>query len=52
MWVNGERVQQADDPNGIGNGEVGLFARTPKDSQSVLKTTWDDFELRGKLEQP
>ncbi|MFI7454949.1 serine/threonine-protein kinase [Nonomuraea sp. NPDC049714] len=52
MWVNGERVQQADDPNGIGNGEVGLFARTPKDSESVLKTTWDDFELRGKLEQP
>ncbi len=52
MWVNGDRVQQAEDPNGIGNGGVGLFARTPKDSQSVLKTTWDDFELRGPKVQP
>ncbi|MET8004303.1 serine/threonine-protein kinase [Nonomuraea glycinis] len=51
MWVNGERVQRADDPNGIGNGGVGLFTRTPKDSESILKTTWDDFELRGAREQ-
>ncbi|WP_049569995.1 serine/threonine-protein kinase [Nonomuraea sp. SBT364] len=52
MWVNGDRVAQADDPNGIGNGTVGLFARIPKDSESLLKTTWDDFELRGARAQP
>ncbi|MFI6792561.1 serine/threonine-protein kinase [Nonomuraea sp. NPDC050383] len=48
MWVNGDRVQQVDDPNGLGNGYVGLFARTPKDSESVLRTTFDDFDLRGQ----
>ncbi|MGN9845407.1 serine/threonine-protein kinase [Nonomuraea sp. H19] len=48
MWVNDERVHQVDDPNGIGNGYVGLFARTPKGGQSLLKTTFDDFELRGE----
>ncbi|WP_240197326.1 serine/threonine-protein kinase [Nonomuraea lactucae] len=47
MWVNGKQALQADDPNGIGNGNLGLFARTPKDSESLLKTTFDDFELRG-----
>jgi hypothetical protein len=50
--VNGERVQQAGDPNGIDNGKEGVFVRTPKGSEPVLKTTWDDFEMRGKLEQP
>ncbi|MEV6155057.1 serine/threonine-protein kinase [Nonomuraea sp. NPDC052129] len=50
MWVNGEKVHQVDDPNGIGNGYVGLFARTSKDATSVLKTTFDDFELRGRKE--
>ncbi|TMR96307.1 serine/threonine-protein kinase, partial [Nonomuraea basaltis] len=50
MWVNGARVHQVDDPNGIGNGYVGLFARTTKDGKSLLKTTFDDFELRGKKE--
>ncbi|MBT2228434.1 serine/threonine protein kinase [Nonomuraea sp. NEAU-A123] len=50
MWVNGERVHQVDDPNGIGNGYVGLFARTSKAERSVLKTTFDDFELRGRKE--
>ncbi|MEV3982256.1 serine/threonine-protein kinase [Nonomuraea sp. NPDC049758] len=50
MWVNDKRVQQADDPNGLGNGYVGLFARTPKDSESSLKMTFDDFELRGQKE--
>jgi eukaryotic-like serine/threonine-protein kinase len=52
MWVDGDRVLQADDPNGLGNGPVGLFARVPKDDESLLKTTWDDFELRGQREQP
>ncbi|RVX43689.1 serine/threonine protein kinase [Nonomuraea polychroma] len=51
MWVNDEQVHQVDDPNGIGNGFVGLFARTPKGSDSVLKTTFDDFELRGTKEE-
>ncbi|TMR15743.1 serine/threonine protein kinase [Nonomuraea turkmeniaca] len=51
MWVNDEQVHQVDDPNGIGNGYVGLFARTPKGSDSVLKTTFDDFELRGTKEE-
>ncbi|MFI7445344.1 serine/threonine-protein kinase [Nonomuraea indica] len=50
MWVNGERVHQVEDPNGIGNGTLGLFARTPKDSESLMKTTFDDFELRGSKE--
>ncbi len=50
MWVNGERVHQVDDPNGLGNGYVGLFARTSKAERSVLKTTFDDFELRGRKE--
>ncbi|MFI7610691.1 serine/threonine-protein kinase [Nonomuraea terrae] len=50
MWVNGERVQQVEDPNGIGNGYLGIFARTTKDGASLLKTTFDDFELRGTLE--
>ncbi|MEV4395187.1 serine/threonine-protein kinase [Nonomuraea sp. NPDC049607] len=50
MWVNDKRVAQADDPNGLGNGHVGLFARTPKDSESSLKLTFDDFELRGQKE--
>ncbi|WP_308250926.1 serine/threonine-protein kinase [Nonomuraea rhizosphaerae] len=50
MWVNGARVQQVTDPNGIGNGYVGLFARTSKDETSVLKTIFDDFELRGRKE--
>ncbi|MFG1689633.1 serine/threonine-protein kinase [Nonomuraea sp. NPDC049269] len=50
MWVNGEKVHQVDDPNGIGNGYVGLFARTSKAERSVLKTTFDDFELRGRKE--
>ncbi|NRQ35056.1 serine/threonine protein kinase [Nonomuraea sp. NN258] len=50
LWVNGKRVHQVDDQNGIGNGYMGLFARTPKESTSVLKTTFDDFELRGQQE--
>ncbi|GGS99112.1 serine/threonine-protein kinase [Nonomuraea spiralis] len=50
MWVNDKRVQQVDDPNGLGNGHVGVFARTPKDSESLLKMTFDDFELRGQKE--
>ncbi|MFB4282391.1 MULTISPECIES: serine/threonine-protein kinase [unclassified Nonomuraea] len=50
MWVNDEQVQQVEDPNGIGNGTLGLFARTPKDGKSLLKTTFDDFELRGQKE--
>ncbi|MER6950096.1 serine/threonine-protein kinase [Nonomuraea sp. NPDC000554] len=50
MWVNGERVHQVDDQNGIGNGDMGLWARTTKDSQSLLKTTFDDFEVRGRKE--
>jgi hypothetical protein len=50
MWVNGERVHQVSDPNGLGNGYVGLFARTSKNETSVLKTTFDDFELRGRKE--
>ncbi|NUT44005.1 MAG: hypothetical protein HOV86_28815 [Thermoactinospora sp.] len=50
MWVNDEQVQQVDDPNGIGNGHIGLFARTAKVSNSLLKTTFDDFELRGQKE--
>ncbi|KAB8190882.1 protein kinase [Nonomuraea phyllanthi] len=48
MWVNGEQVHQVEDPNGLANGYVGLFARTPKDGRSVLKTAFDDFELRGQ----
>ncbi|GAA3642579.1 hypothetical protein GCM10022224_001110 [Nonomuraea antimicrobica] len=48
MWVNDKQVHQVDDPNGIGNGSLGLFARTSKDGQSSLKTTFDDFELRGQ----
>ncbi|MET9245811.1 serine/threonine-protein kinase [Nonomuraea sp. NPDC003709] len=48
MWVNDRRVHQVEDPNGLGNGYVGLFARTPKDETSLLKTTFDDFELRGQ----
>ncbi|MGI5287895.1 serine/threonine-protein kinase [Nonomuraea polychroma] len=51
MWVNDEQIHEVDDPNGIGNGYVGLFARTPKGSGSVLKTTFDDFELRGTKEK-
>jgi hypothetical protein len=50
MWVNEQRVHQVDDPNGIGNGHVGLFARTAKDGRSLLKTTFDDFELRAQKE--
>lgn len=50
MWVNDKQIHEVDDPNGIGNGFVGLFARTPKGSDSVLKTTFDDFELRGTKE--
>ncbi|WP_246080657.1 serine/threonine-protein kinase [Nonomuraea mesophila] len=50
MWVNDQRVHQVDDPNGIGNGNVGLFARTAKDGTSLLKTTFDDFELRAHQE--
>ncbi|MEO3796423.1 protein kinase [Nonomuraea sp. B10E15] len=50
MWVNDQRVHQVDDPNGIGNGNVGLFARTAKDGTSLLKTTFDDFELRAQKE--
>ncbi|SDL98228.1 Serine/threonine protein kinase [Nonomuraea maritima] len=49
MWVNGTRVQQVEDPSGIGNGYLGVFARTTKDGSSLLKTTFDDFELRGNL---
>ncbi|MEV0593839.1 serine/threonine-protein kinase [Nonomuraea cavernae] len=48
MWVNGDRIHQVDDPNGIGNGAVGVFARTPKGGSSLMKTTFDDFELRGQ----
>ncbi|MCP2349382.1 serine/threonine-protein kinase [Nonomuraea roseoviolacea] len=48
MWVNGEQVQQVDDPSGLGNGYVGLFARTPKGDDSVLRMSFDDFELRGQ----
>ncbi|MET7330276.1 serine/threonine-protein kinase [Nonomuraea sp. NPDC005650] len=50
MWVNDHQVHQVEDPNGLGNGYVGLFARTPKDGTSLLKTTFDDFELRGQKE--
>lgn len=50
MWVNGKRVHQVDDPNGLGSGSLGLFARAAKDGRSALKTTWDDFELRGQKE--
>nr|SBO99729.1 putative serine/threonine protein kinase [Nonomuraea gerenzanensis] len=50
MWVNGEQVHEVEDPNGIGNGYVGLFARTPKDRKSLLKMSFDDFELRGTVE--
>ncbi|MFI7635319.1 serine/threonine-protein kinase [Nonomuraea sp. NPDC049400] len=50
MWVNDQQVHQVEDPNGLGNGYVGLFARTPKDERSMLKTTFDDFELRGQKE--
>ncbi|MFD0471319.1 hypothetical protein ACFQ0B_25655 [Nonomuraea thailandensis] len=50
MWVNDELVQDVEDPNGIGNGSLGLFARTPEDGRSLLKTTFDDFELRGNKE--
>ncbi|MEV0383136.1 serine/threonine-protein kinase [Nonomuraea sp. NPDC050643] len=50
MWVNDERVHQVEDPNGLGNGFVGVFARTAKDGDSLLKTTFDDFELRGQKE--
>ncbi|TMR35705.1 serine/threonine protein kinase [Nonomuraea zeae] len=50
MWVNDRQVHEVDDPNGIGNGYVGVFARTPKGSESLLKTTFDDFELRGQKE--
>ncbi|WP_411268419.1 serine/threonine-protein kinase [Nonomuraea sp. PA05] len=50
MWVNGEQVHEVEDPNGIGNGYVGLFVRTPKDRKSVLKMSFDDFELRGTKE--
>ncbi|AQZ69654.1 serine/threonine protein kinase [[Actinomadura] parvosata subsp. kistnae] len=50
MWVNDELVQDVEDPNGIGSGTLGLFARTPEDGKSLLKTTFDDFELRGQKE--
>ncbi|MEV0998618.1 serine/threonine-protein kinase [Nonomuraea sp. NPDC050202] len=50
MWVNDELVQDVEDPNGIGNGTLGLFARTPQDGQSLLRATFDDFELRGRKE--
>ncbi|MEV0202750.1 serine/threonine-protein kinase [Nonomuraea sp. NPDC050691] len=50
MWVNGEQVQQVDDPSGLGNGYVGLFARTPKGDDSVLRMSFDDFELRGQMQ--
>ncbi|MFG1705246.1 serine/threonine-protein kinase [Nonomuraea sp. M3C6] len=50
MWVNDRQVHQVEDPNGIGNGYVGLFARIPQDSESLLMTTFDDFELRGRKE--
>lgn len=47
MWVNGERIHQVDDPNGLENGEIGVFGRIPKGSESLLKMSYDDFELRG-----
>ncbi|MEV0616873.1 serine/threonine-protein kinase [Nonomuraea sp. NPDC050404] len=50
MWVNDERVHEVEDPNGIGNGHVGVFARTTKDGKSLLKMAFDDFELRGTKE--
>ncbi|WP_256257386.1 serine/threonine-protein kinase [Nonomuraea pusilla] len=50
MWVNDELVRQVDDPNGIPNGGLGVFARTTKEDGSVLKTAFDDFELRGQKE--
>ncbi|MGI5274324.1 serine/threonine-protein kinase [Nonomuraea sp. CA-218870] len=52
LWVNGDKIVSVNDPNGIGSGSVGLFARTPKDDESVLKMTYDDFELRGVPAQP
>ncbi|SDK93465.1 Serine/threonine protein kinase [Nonomuraea jiangxiensis] len=52
MWVNDQQVQEVEDPNGIGNGYVGLFARIPKDSHALLRTTFDDFELRGQKPEP
>lgn len=48
MWVDGKKVQQVDDPNGITTGHVGLFARVAKDDSTMLKTVFDDFELRGQ----
>ncbi|MEU8401292.1 serine/threonine-protein kinase [Nonomuraea sp. NPDC048892] len=50
MWVNGKQVHDVEDPNGIGSGSLGVFARTVKDGRSQLQTTWDDFELRGRPE--
>ncbi|WP_237105443.1 serine/threonine-protein kinase [Nonomuraea sp. MG754425] len=50
MWVNDMLVHDVEDPNGLGNGTLGLFARATKDGRSLLKTTFDDFELRGRKE--
>ncbi|MBF8186072.1 serine/threonine protein kinase [Nonomuraea sp. K274] len=50
LWVNDEQVHQVEDPNGIANGYVGVFARTSAESDSLLRTTFDDFELRGRKE--
>ncbi|MER7370457.1 serine/threonine-protein kinase [Nonomuraea wenchangensis] len=52
MWVNDDRVHRVEDPDGIGNGTLGLFARTTKAEGSLLRTTFDDFELRGKKADP
>ncbi len=47
MWVNGRQVHQVEDPDGIGSGYIGLFARTAEDGRSMLRAMFDDFELRG-----
>ncbi|MFB9469407.1 hypothetical protein [Nonomuraea salmonea] len=48
MWVNGEQVQHVEDQNAIRNDYLGIFARTTKNGSSLLKTTFNDFEFRGR----
>ncbi|WP_033408580.1 serine/threonine-protein kinase [Nonomuraea coxensis] len=52
MWVNDDRVLRVEDQDGLANGSLGLFARTSKAEGSLLQTTFDDFELRGKKTDP
>ncbi|GAA2401454.1 hypothetical protein GCM10010404_69060 [Nonomuraea africana] len=51
MWINGRRVHQVDDLNGLPTGGIGLFARIPKGSANPLKVVYDDFEMRGLKQQ-